>query len=111
MLHHNPELIIKETKILVETDKRSDIRLNANGGNSILIICEPIQELDFIEAIKTQFNEDMYKIIDLNDLLIRFIEVNKETLKEKILFLNQQPYSVFESGKRKAILENQRKLE
>lgn len=32
---------------------------------------------------------------------------NKETLKEKILFLNQQPYSVFEIGKRKAILENQ----
>lgn len=97
MLHHNPELIIKETKILVETDKRSDIRLNANGGNSILIICEPIQELDFIEAIKTHFNEEMYKIIDLNDLLIRFIKVNKETLKETFQLLKGSINQIFKA--------------
>ena len=50
---HSPEHIILETKRLVESDKRSEIRLNANGGNCIIIACEPNNELNYIKAIKT----------------------------------------------------------
>jgi hypothetical protein len=97
MSHHNPEHIIKETKILVETDKRSDIRLNANGGNSILIVCEPSQEWDFINAIKVQFKEDLYEIIDLNELLINFIEQNKVELKETFQLLKGSVNQIFKA--------------
>jgi len=97
MSHHNPEHIIKETKILVETDKRSDIRLNANGGNSILIICEPNQESDFIKAIKNQFKDDLYKIIDLNDLLVSFIENNKVELQETFQLLKGSINQIFKA--------------
>lgn len=97
MPYYNPEHIIKETKILVESDSRSDIRLNANGGNSILMICEPSQELDFINAMKIHFNVDTYKIIDLNDLLIKFIEINKETLKETFQLLKGSVNQIFKA--------------
>ena len=49
MSQQNSEYIINQTKRLVESDKRSEIRLNANGGNSILVVCEPKQEFDFID--------------------------------------------------------------
>ena len=44
----NPEHIITQVKRLVESDKRSEIRLNANGGNSILLVCPPNLEYQFI---------------------------------------------------------------
>lgn len=97
MPYYNPEHIITETKDLVESDRLSDIRLNANGGNSILMICEPRQELDFINAMKIQFNDDLYKIIDLNDLLIKFIEVNKENLNETFQLLKGSVNQVFKA--------------
>ena len=45
----NSELIISQIKRLVESDKRSEIRLNANGGNSILLVCPPEHEYLYIE--------------------------------------------------------------
>jgi len=37
----NPEHLIIQVKRIVESNKRSEIRLNANGGNSILLVCPP----------------------------------------------------------------------
>ena len=70
----NPEYIVTQVKRLVESDKRSEIRLNANGGNSILIVCPPEQEYKFIEVLNASMGSDTYSVIDLNDLLISFIE-------------------------------------
>ena len=44
----NPEHIITQLKRIVESDKRSEIRLNANGGNSILLVCPPQLEYEYI---------------------------------------------------------------
>ena len=54
---------------LVEANENSHISLNANGGNSILIVCEPLQEIDYIEAIQTLMTNDKYEIIELDKLL------------------------------------------
>jgi len=93
----NPELIISQTKRLVESDKQSEIRLNANGGNSILIVCDPHQESDFITAIKKQMETDNYQIIDLNDLLVSFVNLNKELLLETFELLKGSIPQVFKS--------------
>ena len=53
-----PENMILTTMRLVESDQNSNIRLNANGGNSILLVCEPSQELDYIQAIKNSMTAD-----------------------------------------------------
>lgn len=91
----NPEQIILETKRIVESDRRSEIRIKANGGNSILIVCEPNRELEFIQAIEKLMTEDSYKIIDLNDLLNKFVESNKTELEENFKLLKASINQVF----------------
>ncbi len=66
--------------MLVESDKRSEIRLNANGGNSILVICEPMSEAEYITKIEELLPSDGYHIIDLNQCLNDFITENKDEI-------------------------------
>ena len=59
----NPEHSITELKRIVESDKRSEIRLNANGGNSILLVCPPKLEFQYIEKLVEagkQFEMQLY---------------------------------------------------
>lgn len=91
----SPEQVIAQVKRLVESDKRSEIRLNANGGNSILIVCPPKQELDFINAMNTSFEQTSYQIIDLNKLLIDFVKNNKEMLVESFDLLRGSIHQIF----------------
>ena len=76
----NPEHIITQLKRIVESDKRSEIRLNANGGNSILLVCPPELEFQFIEKLTELMPQDNYRIIDINEMLISFVEDHKMTL-------------------------------
>lgn len=78
----NPEQVILDTKRFIESTRGSEITLKANGGNSILIVCEPQLEHAFIAAIHKLMPEETYQVIDLNRLLIQFVEQNKETLGE-----------------------------
>ena len=71
---NNPAHIILEAKRLVESDRRSEIRLNANGGNSILLVCPPNLEFQYIEKLVEMMPVDTYKIIDINEMLISFVE-------------------------------------
>jgi hypothetical protein len=93
----NSELIISQIKRLVESDKRSEIRLNANGGNSILLVCSPDKEYLFIEKMKTLMPEDTYQLIDLNAILIAFIEENKGDLPEMFEFLKGSVGQIFKA--------------
>lgn len=93
----DPENTILDVKRLVESDKRSEIRLNANGGNSILVVCEPDRELDFIKAIYEHMKEESYQIIDLNDLLNKFIEQNKDDLEESFKLLKSSVNQIFKT--------------
>ena len=93
----NPELIINQTKRLVESDKQSEIRLNANGGNSILIVCDPKQEGVFISKMTEMLDAKTYQIIDLNELLVNFVNTNKEVLIETFDLLRGSVSQVFKS--------------
>ena len=97
MQSQNPDYIINETKRIVESDKRSEIRLNANGGNSILVVCDPIHEWDFIKSINAMLDTKTYQIIDLNELLINFIAADKDTLEESFELLKGSIHQIFKS--------------
>jgi hypothetical protein len=93
----NPDYIINQVKRLVESDKHSEIRLNANGGNSILVVCPPDQEYKFIEVLKSSMRKDNYAIIDLNQLLISFVERNRNLLRDAFELLKGSVHQVFKA--------------
>lgn len=93
----NPDQLILETRRLVESNRRSEIRLNANGGNSILIVCNPSDELSFIESIKKNYPEDSFTIIDLNKVLNCFIELNMDHLDDLFEMLQGSVQQIFKA--------------
>lgn len=94
---HSPEHTILAAKRLVESDKRSEIRLNANGGNSILVVCDPGQEPEYIAAIRKNMPDDAYDVIDLNSILVEFVDINKTELEENFNLLKGSVNQVFKS--------------
>lgn len=93
----NPDQIIIQTKRLVESDRQSEIRLNANGGNSILIICDPQQEGEFIDSIMNQMGNDTYQIIDLNDIITKYVDSNGQLLEDLFDLLKGSVPQIFRS--------------
>lgn len=93
----NPAHIILEAKRLVDSDRRSEIRLNANGGNSILIVCDPMKEPEYIEHLKELFPADNFSIIDLNQCLIDFVTKHKAQLIELYDLLQSTTHEIFKA--------------
>jgi hypothetical protein len=77
----NPEYIITQLKRIVESDKRSEILHLAKGGNSILVICEPDSELKYIQSFKKNLEVEKYSLIDLEELLCKFVSENKDDIE------------------------------
>jgi hypothetical protein len=93
----NPEHTISQLKRIVESDKRSEIRLNANGGNSILVVCSPEMEYLFIEKLISSMPHDIYELIDVNQILISFVETHKEELPEMFDILRGSVNQIFKA--------------
>jgi hypothetical protein len=95
--YFSPENIITQVIRIVESDKKSEIRLNANGGNSILLVCPPEQEASYIEGLKVMLEGRDYSIIDLNELLVEFVKNNKSELPELFELLSGSIHQVFKA--------------
>ena len=92
-----PEHIITQLKRIVESDKRSEIRLNANGGNSILLVCPPELEFQFIEKLVELMPRDTYQLIDINEMLISFVEAHQADLAEMFDLLRGSVHQIFKA--------------
>jgi len=93
----NPEFTITQLKRIVESDKRSEIRLNANGGNSILLVCPPVLEFQYIEKLIEMMPSDTYKIIDINEMLISFVDDHQTDLAEMFDLLRGSVHQIFKA--------------
>lgn len=91
------EQIVNQVKRVVESKKRSEIRLNANGGNSILLVCPPDQEYKYIEVINNTMGSETYRIIDLNKLLISFVDDNRKNIEESFELLKGSVHQIFKA--------------
>ncbi len=80
MSSHNPSQIISSVKRIVESDQQSELRLNANGGNSILVVCDPLEEQNYVKCINESLSNEKFGIIDVSQLLIVFVGENHEQL-------------------------------
>ena len=94
---NNPAQIIYEAKRLVESDRRSEIRLNANGGNSVLVVCEPMREVEYIGHLQELLPAENYSIIDLNQCLIDFVSKHKKELVELYDLLQSATHEIFKA--------------
>ena len=97
MLLQEIRVKINQVKQLINANQQSNIRLNANGGNSILIVSPPEQEIDFINEMFKEFDETNYMIINLNQLLISFIEEHRDDIELKFELLKSSPHQIFKS--------------
>lgn len=93
----SPVHIIHEAKRLVESDRRSEIRLNGNGGNSILIVCDPMHETEYIAHLAGLLPKENYTIIDLNECLIEFVTNHKSDLIELFSLLQSATHEIFKA--------------
>ena len=93
----NPEYTISQIKRIAESNKRSEIRLNANGGNSILLVCPPEQEFEFIEKLTELMPEETYRIIDINEMLISFVKAHESDLTEMFDLLRGSVHQIFKA--------------
>jgi hypothetical protein len=78
----NIESLIMQCMKIVDSNNQSHIRLSANGGNSILLVCNPLEESKFVKSMQDMLDSQKYQIIDLDALLIQFVENNKNDLME-----------------------------
>ena len=92
------EHLVNQVVRLVEANKQSEIRLNANGGNSILLVCPPEQEKDFIDILKNMMDKNIYRFIDLNDLLISYVKKHKSELLNSFNLLQSSLHQIFKSS-------------
>ena len=91
------ENLVNQVIRIVEANKQSEIRLNANGGNSILLVCLPEQEIEFIDTIRKMMDANNYRIIDLNELLIEYVKQYKSDLEEYFKYLQSSLHQIFKS--------------
>jgi hypothetical protein len=92
---NNPAHTILAAKQLVESDRRSEIRLNSNGGNSILLVCEPMRELEYIEHLQELLPPTSYTLIDLNECLTHFVTAHQSELLELYDLLQSATHQIF----------------
>lgn len=88
---------LQQVKKLVEEPNSSSIKQRANGGNSILVVCPPEHEHKFIEMLKLKLSKELYEMIDLNRLLIDFINMHKQELLDKFNLLQSEVGQIFKS--------------
>ena len=93
----SPEHIITQLMRIVESDKKSEIRLNANGGNSILLVYPPEKECQYIASLKSILKGREYDIIDINELLIGFVDKYKDDLPELFELLSGSIHQIFKA--------------
>jgi len=94
---NNSSHSILEAKRIVESESRSEIKHNANGGNSILIVCDPMLELEYISKLNELLPKAKYDLIDLNECLIQFVSHHQDNLNELFEQLQSATHQIFKA--------------
>ena len=63
-------------RISLETQNREQLRRTANGGNSILFVYEPSEEILYLNKAREILDDSKYHLIDLAKLLVQYIDLD-----------------------------------
>lgn len=94
-LNHNQ--ISVKIKRLIEANNFSEIRLNANGGNSILIVYEPDKDCEIFNEVSNNLDKNQFQIIDISELLLNFIKSNAQVLELLFDLLQTEVSQIFKA--------------
>ena len=86
---------IQDLEQAVRAYGANNIKLSANGGNSMLFMCPPLEENEYIRLMRQNLDEERYAFIDVNQLLVRFIDENEEEIKLKYDLLKNSSSQIF----------------
>lgn len=86
---------IQDLEKAVRAYGENNIKLSANGGNSMLFMCPPLEENEYIRLMRQNLDEERYAFIDVNQLLVRFIDENEEEIKLKYDLLKNSSSQIF----------------
>ncbi|HCI54650.1 MAG TPA: hypothetical protein PLN48_15775 [Lachnospiraceae bacterium] len=86
---------IQDLERVVRAYGENNIKLSANGGNSMLFMCPPLEENEYIKAMKNDLDSEKYTFIDLNQLLVKFIDNNHEEIEAKFDLLKNSSGQIF----------------
>ena len=89
------EAKIKDLEQAVQAYNENNIKLSANGGNSMLFMCPPVEESEYIAVMKKTLNSEKYMFLDMNELLVKFVEENADVIKMKFDFLRNSSNQIF----------------
>lgn len=89
------EARIQDLEQAVRAFDENNIKLSANGGNSMLFMCPPLEEGEYIRLMKQNLDSERYAFIDLNELLVSFIDENEEEIKLKYELLQNSSNQIF----------------
>lgn len=93
----NPNQVISDAKRIAVSDQQSEIRLNANGGNSILVVCDPLEESRYVDSINELLDTERFGIVDLNNSLFEFIDRNHAQIDEMFELLRGSVNQIFKA--------------
>lgn len=97
MSFRNPPSTIREMIQLVQSERRSKITLKANGGNSILLVCDPATEAEYISYLEDFLPKEDFSIIDLNECLTDFVSKHGAEVAELYEMLQSATHEIFKA--------------
>lgn len=85
-------------RISLDQNNIDQLKRKANGGNSIVFTCPPVEENRYIEKFK-ETDDHNFEIVDVASLLVQFIELDGwQDFKEYYNDFKDTPHLVFHSG-------------
>lgn len=86
---------IRELEAAIQSFNENNIKLSANGGNSVLFMCPPMEEKQYIVRMKENLSQEKYQFLDMNKLLVEFIDENKDEIELKFKLLKNSYSQIF----------------
>jgi len=83
-------------EVSLELNNRNQLKRKANGGNSILFVYNPAEEIKYLSKAKERLSENEFKFIDIAQLLVKFIDVDGwNNFQEYYKDFSDTPHLVF----------------
>lgn len=87
-------------KVSLEIQNRDQLKRQANGGNSIILVYPPSEESQYIKKAKEVFASKKMRFIDVAEVLVKYMDsIGMSKIERKYKLFSATPHKVFSSKK------------